>query len=230
MIPKRDRHRQSAAERSRVAAELIEEAETLTTTGAIATPAEVRRAGLPPPLALAFARAAGGGGTPGDGRVADSEADGDPTDPLAALDARLALAPGDRALRCERAALLAAQGRYAAARRDLEGVLETQPDDVEVLTSLGTLLSRKALWGEAVPYLARAVELDAGSARAWHALGEALNHLDDLAGARGAYERAIALDPRHARALYGLGIVLDRLQRPDEATRMYRRSREAAGK
>src|SRR5205807_3241453 len=40
-------------------------------------------------------------------------------------------------------------------------------------------------------------------------------------------ERAVELEPRNARALHRLGIVLDRLNRPAEATRMYRRSREA---
>ena len=52
MIRKREPHWQSAAERARVAAELIEEAESLTTTGGIATPAEVDRDRLPPPLRL----------------------------------------------------------------------------------------------------------------------------------------------------------------------------------
>src|SRR6266550_1754887 len=52
MIRKREPHWQSAAERARVAAELIEEAESLTRTGGIATPAEVDRDRLPPPLRL----------------------------------------------------------------------------------------------------------------------------------------------------------------------------------
>ena len=80
-----------------------------------------------------------------------------------------------------------------------------------------------------MPHLRRATEVDPGRAAAWFYLGEALNHVDDLEGARAAYERAVELEPRNTRALYGLGIVLDRLNRPDDATRMYRRSREAGG-
>jgi Flp pilus assembly protein TadD len=76
--------------------------------------------------------------------------------------------------------------------------------------TLGVLLSRRGLWIEAVPYMRRAVEAPAGL--------------------RAAYERAIELEPQHSRALYGLGIVLDRLKKPDDAIRMYRRSREAAGR
>jgi len=54
--------------------------------------------------------------------------------------------------------------------------------------------------------------------------------VDELEGSLAAYERSVELEPRNARALYGLGIVLDRLNRPDDATRMYRRSREATGR
>src|SRR5206468_10231924 len=50
VIRKREPRWQSAAERARVAAELIEEAESLTETSTIATPADVRRASLPPPI------------------------------------------------------------------------------------------------------------------------------------------------------------------------------------
>ena len=34
----------------------------------------------------------------------------------------------------------------------------------------------------------------------------------------------------YPKALYGIGKVLDRLNRPDEATAMYRRSREMTGR
>jgi len=98
------------------------------------------------------------------------------------------------------------------------------------LTGLGVLLSRRGLWTDALPPLRRATEIDPGRTSAWYYLGEALNHVDDLAGAQAAYERAVELEPRNARALHRLGIVLDRLNRPDEATRMYRRSREAAAR
>ena len=65
---------------------------------------------------------------------------------------------------------------------------------------------------------------------AWYYLGDALNHVDDLTGALAALERAVELQPTNPKALYGIGKVLDRLNRPDEATVMYRRSREVAGR
>src|SRR5882672_4011298 len=50
---KRERRWQTSQERARVAAELIEEAESLTQTGAIATPNDVARDEQPPPLSVA---------------------------------------------------------------------------------------------------------------------------------------------------------------------------------
>lgn len=95
------------------------------------------------------------------------------------------------------------------------------------LVALAADLARRGLWARAVPPLREAVARDAGCAEGWTRLGDVLNHLDDLDGARDAFERAVALDGRCARALHGCGVVLDRLGRPDEATRMYRRARDA---
>src|SRR5258706_2920375 len=47
---RRERRWQSSQDRARVAAELIEEAESLTETGAIASPLDVARDRLPPPF------------------------------------------------------------------------------------------------------------------------------------------------------------------------------------
>lgn len=226
MIRKRGTSWQSAEERARVAAELMEEAETLTARGAIATPADLKRASLPPPLAVPSPLPV----PPPPVAALTEPAVEDEADPLAGLNEAIAVSPDDPALLRERATRLAELGRYAAARRDLERLLKRRPDDTEALTSLGLLLSRKGLWSEAAPFLARVVEREPERGEVWYQLGETLNRLNDLAGSRAAYERAVALEPSHRRALYGLGIVLDRLMRPDEATQMYRRSREAPGR
>lgn len=224
MIRKREPHWQSAVERARVAAELIEEAESLTDTSTIASPADVERASLPPPITVELPNAH----APRDALPLAQASQGSPVP--ASLDDALASDPDNVALLVERARRLALAARYAAAQRDYERGLRSAPAHGEALTGLGVLLSRKGLWAEAALRLRRAAEVDPGRAAAWYYLGEALNHLDDLPGALAAYERAAELEPRNARALYGLGIVLDRLNRPDEATRMYRRSREAAGR
>ncbi|MDQ8154853.1 MAG: pilus assembly protein TadD, partial [Gemmatimonadota bacterium] len=61
-------------------------------------------------------------------------------------------------------------------------------------------------------------------------LGEALNHVDQLAAALAAYERATKLDPANWRAYKGVGIVLDRLGRPADAAVAYRHMREVQGR
>src|SRR5206468_2643215 len=88
-----------------------------------------------------------------------------------------------------------------SSQRDLELRLRSAPDDAGALLGLGVLLCRKGLWGAAVAHLRRAAELAPGEVEAWSRLGETLNRLDDLDGARAAYERAVALDAGHPRAL-----------------------------
>jgi tetratricopeptide (TPR) repeat protein len=225
VIRKRDPRWQSAAERARVAAELIEEAETLTDASTIASPADVVRASLPPPIRVELPAAPTG---PADVAPAPILAPA-PAAPSETEVPEVGDATAVVAL-VEQAALLGAAGDYGAARRAYERVLAAAPAHGAALTGLGVLLSRRGLWSDAVLRLRRATEADPGRAAAWYYLGEALNHVDDLAGAQAAYERAVELEPRNVKALYGLGIVLDRLNRPDEATRIYRRSREAAGR
>jgi len=153
---------------------------------------------------------------------------GDQAGALAILDRAVDADPDRPLLLVERGGLLGHLGRYAAAERDLRRVLRVDPSHPHALYALGVVMTKKGLWGEAVPLLRRAVELDPERGSAHFYLGEALNHVDDLAGALAAYERAAELLPDNPRALYGLGIVYDRLGRPEDAARMYRRSREIA--
>src|SRR5207247_376265 len=102
------------------------------------------------------------------------------------LDRALAADPDDVLLLVERAKRLAAGSHYAAARRDLERALRREPEHVDALAALGLLLSRRGLWSEAAPLLARAAELDPGRATTWYHLGNALNRANDLHGALAA--------------------------------------------
>jgi len=205
VIHKRDPHAQSSTERARVAAELMTEAEQLTKTVGMATPAEVTREQLPPPLAPMV------------------EPESNPP-PAAAVEPPVA--PRSRPVTPTQNEFPV---RYETARADLERLLQAEPGNVSAHLELAALLAKRGLRAEGLPYLRRAVELEPQRVTVWHQLGELLNRLDDLAGAKDAFEHAIALDARHARSLYGLAIVLDRMNRPDEATFLYRRSRDAAG-
>ena len=210
MIRKRDARWASATERAKVAAQLLEEAQALSEECAIASPADVARSQLPAPLHAAVR--------------------GTVTAPLpVAADPAPAAprAPAERGVRLVAGDMVEALN---SSQRELEQRLRSTPDDAAALLGLGVLLCRKGLWAVAVAHLRRAAELAPGEIDPWCRLGETLNKLDDLEGARAAYERAVALDAGHPRALYGLCVVFDRLSRPADATAMYRRSREAAGR
>src|SRR5207249_7347406 len=74
--PKRERRWQTSQERARVAAELIEEAESLTQTGAIASPNDVARDEQPPPLRVVHSLA-----TPAPDRATAKLDDEEPQEP-----------------------------------------------------------------------------------------------------------------------------------------------------
>ena len=154
------------------------------------------------------------------------ESHGDQPGALGHYDRALDIEAENTTLLANRGALLCAMGRYSAAERDLKKALRIDPSHPEALFHIGVVMTKKGLWAEAVPQLRRTVELDPARGAAYFYLGEALNHVDDLYGAMAAYQRASELMPTHPRALYGLGIVYDRLGRPEDAARMYRRSRE----
>lgn len=220
----RTRRWQTAQDRARVAAELIEEAESLTDAAVtVGTSAPANGGGngngSASPGPVVTATAAPVRPRPMDGTAA-----------LAEADRALAADPENPTLLQHRAGALAALGRFAAAQQDLLQVLRLQPDEGGALVGLGVLLSRRGLWAQAAAHLRRATEIDPALAAAWYHLGEALNHIDDLAGALDALERAAALEPRNPRICHSQGVVLDRLRRPADATVMYRRAREVTGR
>jgi Flp pilus assembly protein TadD len=225
------RQHETPRERARVAAELQEEARQLTETASLAAPSPATR---PPVPTLPHGNGHGNGtgnGKKKNGNGAKPELGRSEAEcALAAFDRSLADQPGSITLLLHRASQLGALGQYAAARADLEQALALEPANITVRSALGIVLLRKGLWADAVPHLRRVVEVESWSPTAWFYLGEALNHVDDLNGALAAFARAAEIDPHHAKALYGQGIVLDRLRRPEDATQMYRRSREVAAR
>ncbi|HEY6210104.1 MAG TPA: hypothetical protein VIW28_13655, partial [Gemmatimonadales bacterium] len=152
MIRKREPRWQSAADRARVASDLIEEAESLAESNSAAPSAEVQRDSLPPPVqvepraddpAPPPGTASGPPGPPEipvpipdapaappvPGTAGSATAQPLPVD----LDRALVADPDDVALLVERAKRLAAASHYAAARRDLERALRRQPEHVDAL-------------------------------------------------------------------------------------------------
>ena len=149
---------------------------------------------------------------------------------LAALDACLASGGDELRLVCARAFLLGSRLKYDLAEAELRRASKLRADDAEVQLQAGILLCRRAKWRDAVEPLQKAAAQRADDALAQFYLGEALNHVDQLAAALAAYERATELDPANWRAFKGVGIVLDRLSRPADAALAYRSMREAQGR
>lgn len=149
---------------------------------------------------------------------------------LEALDECLASGGDELRLICARAFLLGSRLKYDLAEAELKRAAKLRADDPEVQLQAGILACRKARWRDAVEPLQKAAIQRPDDALAHFYLGEALNHVDQLAPALAAYERATVLDPSSWRAFKGVGIVLDRLGRPTDAALAYRSMREAQGR
>ncbi|MHB1312327.1 MAG: tetratricopeptide repeat protein [Gemmatimonadaceae bacterium] len=149
---------------------------------------------------------------------------------LGALDECLANGGDEVRLICARAFLLGSRLKYELAEQELKRAAKIRADDPDVQLQSGILDCRRARWRLAVEPLQKAAVQRGDDALAQFYLGEALNHVDQLAGALVAYERAAQLDPSNWRAFKGVGIVLDRLGRPTDASVAYRQMREAQGR
>ena len=158
------------------------------------------------------------------------EKHGDASAALEALDVCLAAGGDELHLICARAFILGARLKYDLAEAELKRAAKLRADDPELQLQVGILACRRARWRDAVEPLQKAAAHRADDALAHFYLGEALNHVDQLAPALRAYEHATQLDPANWRAFKGVGIVLDRLGRPADAAVAYRHMREAQGR
>jgi len=160
--PKRERRWQTSQERARVAAELIEEAESLTQTGAIATPQDVARAELPPPIRIAQPPT-----TPAPTAKLDQDDQPKPTDeslpppppaPLASASEPKGPAPDDPLYLAAREASERGEiDRAAASYRDL---LVRDPNHVKARNNLALILDARGDRDGALAELDRALETE----------------------------------------------------------------------
>jgi Flp pilus assembly protein TadD len=158
------------------------------------------------------------------------EKHGEASAALEALDNCLRAGGDELRLICARAFLLGGRLKYELAEAELKRAAKLRADDPEVQVQVGILACRRARWRDAVEPLQKAAAQRTDDALAHFYLGEALNHVDQLAAALAAYERATQLDPANWRAFKGVGIVFDRLGRPADAAVAYRHMREAQGR
>lgn len=116
------------------------------------------------------------------------------------------------------AAMMASEdGRTADARKDLQVVLDLNPNSQTALAQLGTLELRDGKYQEAATHLKRARDLSPQDATAALYLGEALQKLGDFSGARDALEASLKLNPKSTDARIRLGQTYLALKDPKAA-------------
>jgi tetratricopeptide (TPR) repeat protein len=116
-------------------------------------------------------------------------------------------------------------GNYPAAVRAYERGLEVEPQNVELLNSLGFALFQQGKSQEAVDALEKALEVDPKHWKSHNNMALASIDIGELEMAEAHYRESLAIKPQPA--IYNdLGFVLEREGLTDEAAEMYRKSLE----
>ena len=100
------------------------------------------------------------------------------------------------------------QQRFEKALAAYQQVLELQPDHVDALTNLGSVLKSLGRPSEAIACYRRVLKLKPDSAPAWFNLGNALQADQQLSEAATAFRQAVRLQPNLAAAHFNLGKLL----------------------
>ena len=88
-----------------------------------------------------------------------------------------------------------------------QAILRRNPTNARAHAEIGSALTMSGQPAEAVPYLRRAIELDANYDESHYFLGLALRMTKQLEESAREFEAALRLNPRHARARGNLGLV-----------------------
>ena len=118
-------------------------------------------------------------------------------------------------------------GDYPAAVQAYKRGLETEPENVELLNSLGFALFQQGKSEEAVEVLEKALEVDPRHWKAHNNMALASIDIGELELAEAHYRESLAIEAQPA--IYNdLGFVLERQGMTEEAVVMYRKSLELA--
>ena len=105
-----------------------------------------------------------------------------------------------------RAHKLRERGSYQEAAKALAQLMIVAPDDVRVVGEYGKVLTQLGRPDQAVPFLARAIQIDGNDWTLYSALGVAYDQADQHAKARAAYEHALKLKPGQPDVLNNMGV------------------------
>ena len=116
-------------------------------------------------------------------------------------------------------------GNYPGAVRAYQRGLAVEPDNVELLNSLGFSLFQQGKSQEAVAALEKAIATDPKHVKSLNNMALASIDLGELELAEAHYRESLAIEPQPS--IYNdLGFVLERQGLPEEAAEFYRRSLE----
>ncbi|HEY3277455.1 MAG TPA: tetratricopeptide repeat protein [Syntrophorhabdaceae bacterium] len=104
------------------------------------------------------------------------------------------------------------------------GAAEGKTRVVEEDYEKGKALVGEKKYGEALPYLERAVREAPGNGDAWFQCGVCRSELGHTREALEAFRRVVALDPARAAAHFSLGVLYGRLKKYDAAIGEYRQA------
>ena len=97
-------------------------------------------------------------------------------------------------------------GSYEEAAKALGQLMIVAPDDVRVVGEYGKALTQLGRPGDALPFLERAIQLDANDWTLYSAIGVAYDQSDQHAKAHAAYEHALQLKPGQPDVLNNMGV------------------------
>ena len=105
-----------------------------------------------------------------------------------------------------RAQALRAAGSYDEAASAFGQMMMVAPDDVRVVGGYGKVLAQQGRPDEALPFLNRAIQINANDWTLYSALGVAYDQQDQHTKARAAYEHALVLKPGQPDVLNNLAV------------------------
>ena len=115
-------------------------------------------------------------------------------------------------------------GRLADAEALYRQVLAARPDFVSAYNNLGSILTQREAFDEAVELLAKATNLKPDFSGAWYNLAMALDKLGQYERSIAAYRKTIALDPNYSDAVNNLANVLQSARRLEESVIAHRQA------
>jgi FkbM family methyltransferase len=109
------------------------------------------------------------------------------------------------------------KGELAEAEKLYRDCVEVEPDNIDVLTLLGTLCAQKGDLDQALRQLERSLNIDPEQSFALNSIGNVFNSLGRHAEALAAFDRALVLKPGQAATYNNRGTALRGLSRAEEA-------------